>query len=116
MSKMNKIHCSSNIKNILCEALRNYTSYPTSNIDRHHDMFFIIKHIDDDFNKIDNTTYINPDLQDFYHLAINHHYDNLQQQLNISVDGQRDLMLQMLDGKLTHDTHLDTALYKDKII
>lgn len=117
-----KINCSATVKNILCEALHNYTFtvLPNKNVfspTETDKLLLEINHIKE-HNDIDNHSpdIIDNGLQNYCHDAINYHYDQLQQMLNIPIDEQRKLMLNMLDGVPTHDDQLTSALLKDHII
>lgn len=117
-----KINCSHTVKNILCEAMHNYTftvlsdknMFSATETDK---LLMEIDHIKE-ANNIENNSpnIIDNGLQEYCHDAINYHYDQLQQMLNIPIDEQRKLMLKMLDGVPTHDEQLTSALLKDHII
>lgn len=117
-----KINCSDAVKNILSEALKNYTDLSTladhalTKIERNQ-ILFDLTYFRQNFSP-DNSTpdLIDNCLHDYCHEAINQHYDQVQQKLNARFDEQRKLMLNMLEGTPTHDKHLDCAIQKDNII
>jgi len=117
-----KINCSDTVKNILSEALKNYTYLtPQDNNTltkiEQDKILFDFAYISKNFTADDNTPeFINSYLYSHCHKAINLHYDHVQQKLNASFDEQRKLMLNMLKGAPAHDKHLDSALQKDDII
>jgi len=117
-----EINCSVTVKNILLEALENYTvinspENPSLKKTCEDVKLFDFNYIKLKFNPDDNSPgLINADLHDYCHEAINLHYDHIQQKLNTTFDEQRKLMLNMLKGTPTHDSHLDCALQKDNII
>ena len=121
MTKINpiEINCSTVIKNILCEALRNYTFIvlPKNNNSDASDKEQILTEIDHINKNFDSKQkIIHNGLQNHSHAAINFHYDRIEQELNATVDEQRKLMLNMLDGVPTYDEQLDFALRKDNMI
>ena len=109
-----EIVCSDTVKNILFEALKNYTC--NSSKDK-VDVPLNIEYIKNNLDTNDGTPHlINNTLHDIFYDAINLHYDHLQQKLNTTLNEQRKLMLKMLDGVPTHDEHLESALQKDNLI
>jgi len=123
MAKINPIaiNCSTVVKNILCEALRNYTFIvlPKSNTTEASEkekILFEIDYINKNFDSNTKQNIIHNGLQNYCHAAINFHYDRIEQNLNASVEEQRKLMLNMLDGVPTYDEQLDFALQQDNLI
>jgi len=115
------INCSTVVKNILCEALRNYTFIvlPKDNISsssEKDEIIHEIKNINDKFDINSDTNIIHNGLQNYCHAAINFHYDRIERELNVSVVAQRKLMLNMLDGLPTYDEQLDFAMQQDNLI
>ena len=117
-----QLKCSTSVKNILCEAVRNYAhlSYPETqkkekNIPK-QDLLNTISHIEDAFSRDPKYVVINKDFYNDYQAAINHHYDRIHHELNANVDEQRKLMLNLLNGHPAQDYELDQALYRDEVI
>ena len=116
-----EINCSTVVKNILCEALRNYTFIvlPKGNTSVTSDkekILLEIEYINKNFDSNSRQSIIHNGMQNYCHAAINFHYDRIEQDLNASVEEQRKLMLNMLDGVPTYDEQLDFALHKDMLI
>ncbi|MFW2372174.1 MAG: hypothetical protein ACN4GM_03570 [Gammaproteobacteria bacterium] len=121
MNNAIEISCSLTIKNILCEALKNYASQALQQDNIHdlkarQDILQTVSNIEEHFSDRLNNIVINRSLTPECTQAINHHYDNIQKQLNTCVNEQRRLMLKLLQGKSIKTIELDEALSRDKIL
>lgn len=121
MNNAIEISCSLTIKNILCEALKNYASQALheDNIRQQkarQDILKTVSNIEEHYSDRLHNIIINRNLRPECADAINHHYDNIQKQLNVCVNEQRSLMLKLLQGKSIKTIELDEALSRDKIL
>ena len=121
MNNAIEISCSLTIKNILCEALKNYASQALHQDNVHdqqarRDLLKTVSYIEEHYSDRLHNIVINRGLKSECKEAINHHYDNIQKQLNACVNEQRSLMLKLLKGKAIKNTELDEALDKDNIL
>jgi hypothetical protein len=109
-----KIICSPSVKNILFEALKNYNSTaPHANNGFQKGKDSALLNFNTNSNELD---FIDSSFQGYCCKAINFHYDHIQSKLNVTLEEQRKLMINMLNGVPTHDQQLDSALQKDKVI
>lgn len=121
MNNAIEISCSLTIKNILCEALKNYASQALHQDNTHdqqarQDILQTVSNIEEHYSDRLNNIVINRSLKTECTEAINYHYDNIQKQLNACVNEQRRLMLKLLQGKSIKTIELDEALSRDKIL
>ena len=116
------IECSKVIKNILCEALRNYAHFSEEvkmqpNADEiKKQALNLASHIEQQFNGNNPLISFSTDYEELIRQAINYHYDRINHLLDANLLEQRKLMLNLLNGAPTLDHELDIALIKDKII
>lgn len=121
MNNAIEISCSLTIKNILCEALKNYASSALIDNDSQQkkmrqDILKTVNNIEQLYSDRTHSIVINRNLKTECADAINFHYDNIQKQLNVCVNEQRRLMLKLLQGKSIKNTELEAALSKDNIL
>ncbi|MCW8956259.1 MAG: hypothetical protein OQL09_05200, partial [Gammaproteobacteria bacterium] len=121
MNNAIEISCSLTIKNILCEALKNYASQALQQDDileqkARQDILKTVSNIEEHYSDRLHNIVINRSLTTECTEAINYHYDNIQKQLNACVNEQRRLMLKLLQDKSIKTIDLDKALSKDKIL
>lgn len=121
MNNAIEISCSLTIKNILCEALKNYAANALLQGDiqqkrARRDLLKTVNSIEENYSDQFNHILINRKLKAECTEAINYHYDSIQKQLNVCVNEQRRLMLKLLQGKPINTSELDHALHKDNII
>lgn len=117
-----QIDCSITVRNILCEALRNYASYALADIHSARSLMSrlalmrVVKSIETHRYSRFNPLQIRRELHSQCVQAINHHYDRIEKQLNTRVNEQRRLMLSLLNGQSVLDHDLDAAIQKDNIV
>jgi len=117
-----KINCSTAIKNILCEALRNYTylvlpkTTTTYNPQQKHELLIAIEDIEQQFIKNRQCVTLHEQLHPHCYAAIDFHYNRISNELNATVDEQRKLMFDVIEGIPALDAELDFAMQKDNII
>ncbi|MCW9014143.1 MAG: hypothetical protein OQL06_10195 [Gammaproteobacteria bacterium] len=117
-----QIKCSTTVKNILCEALRNYAFITYSGKNSKNDclsretLLNSIHFIEHEFQQNNHHIILNSSIYNDFEAAINHHYDRIHHELNANVSQQRKLMLNILNGVSIDDHELDTALHEDNII
>lgn len=121
MNNAIEISCSLTIKNILCEALKNYASQALHQDNIHdqqarQDILQTVNNIEQHYSDRLNNIVINRSLKTECTQAINYHYDTIQKQLNACVNEQRRLMLKLLQGKSIKTFELDEALSRDNIL
>jgi len=121
MNNAIEISCSLTIKNILCEALKNYASQALHDDNvreqkARQDILKTVSNIEEHYSDRLHNIIINRNLKPECAEAINYHYDNIEKQLNACVNEQRRLMLNLLKGKSIKTIELDEALSKDKIL
>lgn len=121
MNNAIEINCSLTIKNILCEALKNYAvqALKQDNIQEkkaRQDILKTVSNIEEHYSDHFNSILINRNLTTECQEAINHHYDNIQKQLNACVNEQRHLMLKLLRGKSIKNIELEQSMNRKKIL
>jgi len=121
MNNAIEINCSLTIKNILCEALKNYASQTLQQDNMQEqkarqDILKTVSNIEEHYSDRLNSILINRNLTTECQEAINHHYDNIQKQLNACVNEQRRLMLKLLQGKSIKNIELNQAMNIDKTL
>lgn len=121
MNNAIEISCSLTIKNILCEALKNYASQALHQDNIHQqkarqEILNTVNSIEEHYSDRLSNIVINRSMTPEFTEAINYHYDNIQKQLNVCVNEQRRLMLKLLKGKSIKTIELDEALNRDKIL
>ena len=116
------VTCSTAVKNILCEALRNYALFSDeikSQPQPGRIKQLILKLADSiEYEFLQNQRQITIDLSNYSYCqrAINYHYDRITHLLNVNVTEQRKLMLMLLQGMPATDHELDVALSKDYVL
>ena len=117
-----QIDCSITVRNILCEALRNYASYALADSHSARSLMSrlalmrVVKSIESQRHNRFNPLQIRRELHNQCIQAINHHYDRIEKQLKTPVSEQRRLMISLLNGHSVLDHDLDAAIYKDNLI
>jgi hypothetical protein len=116
-----KICCSTVVKNILCEALRNYAfielpkNTSTDKSQEKQNLLLAIKDFEKQFIDNQQSATLNKHIYSHCHAAIHFHYDRISNELNATVDEQRKLMFDVIKGFPALDAELDSAMQKDSI-
>ena len=112
------IECSSAVKNILVEALRNFAYFSDNGMpDRQrNDIIELADQMDFFFRNNNKKISISKTVRHICAEAIHYHYDRIQLLLNANVDEQRSLMLNLIEGIAARDPELEYALYKDNML
>ena len=112
------IECSSAVKNILCEALRNFAYFSDNGMPatQRNEIIEQADQMDLFFRNNNKRISINKAISHTCTQAIHYHYDRIQLLLNANVDEQRNLMLNLIKGIAARDPELEYALYKDNML
>ncbi len=117
-----QIDCSVTVRNILCEALRNYAAYALADTHSARSLMSrlalmrVIKSIETHRHNRFNPLQIRRELHAQCVQAINHHYNRIEKQRNPRLDEQLKLMLSLLNGSRGLDHDLDAAIRKVTIV
>lgn len=115
------ISCSSTVKEILCEALKNYAhdvlpeNEPGLYGATRHQLLNVIRNLERKCVDADDVLLIDQSYKGPCVAAIYHHFSRINQTLNASVDEQRQLLLDLLQGKPACDIQLESALQRDNL-
>lgn len=116
------ISCSTTVKEILCEALKSYARDVLPDKDAgqfgatRHQLLNVIHHIEQKDTADGEALSIDHSYKGPCVAAIHHHYSHIHKTIHASVDGQKQLLLDLLQGIPVSDSRLDAALRSDKIL
>lgn len=116
------ISCSNSVKDILCEALKSYAHdvLPEKDAGQYgatrHQLLNVIRNLEKPCTNADDVLLIDHHYKGPCVAAIHHHYSRIHQTLNMSVDEQKQLLLDLLQGVPACDTQLDSALQRDNLL
>jgi hypothetical protein len=122
LSQKIAISCSSTVKEILCEALKNYACEVLPDQEAGQfgatrgQMLNVIKNIEQICADDGDVLLIDDQYKGPCVAAIHHHYCGIHKTLNIPVTEQKQLLLDVLQGLPACDNLLDSALQRDHLL
>jgi hypothetical protein len=116
------ISCSNSVKDILCEALKSYAQdvLPEKEAGQYgatrHQLLNVIRNLEKPCLNNNDVLLIDHHYKGPCVAAIHHHFSRIHQTLHISVDEQKQLLLDLLQGVPVCDQKLDSALQRDQLL